>query len=686
MTPLQFSGSPWFLLLLAPGLYILWRQYRGGAGRGPAIPLLQAAALLLLVVSLTGPEWVRRHADFHNPSILILRDLSGSFQAGGYLGLGEDYAKAEAAIAAGYRARRFDVLTADFHERAWPVSGFRGKGASAPEAGRTDTPLTSLAGAADFLDSAASAASGLRNLQAVFLFSDGRANLDSGKASRTWPVPVYPVLLPVRKVSEVQPERVGWTADQGGREGLEVAWTPVGPPAGARIQVLQGGRTVFSADLPAGEGEDLRTARLPWKPDPGAAKPEGLRAVIRPAGGLDNFDPFNDTLAVSAAAGRGGRRILILKPLRSLDEKGMVDLMHGWDEARVEMASREDLASRPLGAKDQIWVEAGALAGRADLLKALRETPAKVIAYARPGGLPEALAGVRVRGQEFSPSSEVRPSRAAADVFPDAVVRLRSVAARSLQVPAAEAPWREAAVLLEGGRRGLLMGWFPLGPGKDGFFLALPPLWELLFDPQADFATRENLELVLRAASLLAERQEGAVKAVRPRRAYAGIPFDLEFTVPPAGGKPAGSLEVAALLGGRRAESWTAAGPGPEVFRLEGRTLPAGAWELELLRAGERLWRDSLQVAPKASLELSRIGFDRAALQDLASQSGGRVIAPDPAGRETGVSSLLPDLAGAQVKAERVRTVRLYNTRWLFLLAVALLTASWLLRKRWDLD
>ena len=67
-------------------------------------------------------------------------------------------------------------------------------------------------------------------------------------------------------------------------------------------------------------------------------------------------------------------------------------------------------------------------------------------------------------------------------------------------------------------------------------------------------------------------------------------------------------------------------GPGPEVFRLEGRSLPEGRWILELLRDGRSLWRDSLASAPKASLELARIGFDRQALRELAAQSGGRLI------------------------------------------------------------
>lgn len=684
MTSLQFSGSPWFLLLLAPGLLILWRQRRMGAlagRRGFLLMALQAAALAILVLSLTGPEWVSRTEVFHNPSVAVLTDRSGSFRGGETLKLGEAYAAVARAVAERYRPRRFDILSADFHERAWPVAGF--PGSREPPEGGGEAPLTSLASVADFLDS-----SGARNLQAVFLFSDGRANLDSTLASRTWPVPVYPVVLPIRSIHEAQIESAAWSTD--GPEGIEVEWVPVGPPAGnPAFKLVQGpgGRLVHAGELPAGgDGQGPRRARIPWKPAPGQGA-EGLRAVLEAAGGDANFDPWNDSVAVGSGSGnRGGKRVLLLRPLRSLDEKGMVDLLHGLGSLQVGTAAPEELAALALTARDQVWLDAEALAARPELQRALKVTPARVVVYARPGSLPSEVAGVKVNRLAFSTTSEVRPDRAAADVFPAGAIRLKSVSSRGLEAPAAEAPWREAATLLEGGRRGLLLGWFPLAPGKEGLFLALPSIWGLLFDPQADFAARENLEGLFAAAAALTERQEGAVKAQVPERVHAGLPFDLGYAVPaPRGGEGRGPLEVRAipLPGGGAGEAWPLSGPGPEIFRLEDRMLPAGAWALELARGGTVLRRDSLVSAPKAALELARLGYDRAALEELAAHSGGRVLAADSAG---GVTSLLPDLPGAQVKAERTRSTRLHNTRWLFLLCVGLLAAAWLLRKRWDLD
>lgn len=688
MGSLHFSGSPWFLLLLVPGLWILWRQHRAGAGmRGWPIAALQGAALLLLVASLTGPEWVRSSAEFHDPALLILRDRSGSFRGGDYLGLGDAYARAERDIAEHYRGRGFEVTLADFHEIAWR------EGADRADRGEEHS-LTSLAAAADFADSAGGA-----NLQAVFLFSDGRANLDSGKASRDWPAPVYPVAFP-EGISEAQPEAAAWGGEGGAsagsaaEEGLEVSWRRLGNPSGApAFRILQGNRAVHSGNLSdSGDRHRIRVSRIPWKP--GAEAGSGpWRLVLRPGGG--NPDPYNDTVPIrDSRGGRGGRRVEIVKPLRSLDEKGMADILHGWSDASVAMVAPEDLPGRNLGPGDQVWVEAGLLASRPALLAALRAGKATAVVYARPGSLPAEVAGAPIRPLAFSRDAEVRPARAAADVFPDAVVRLKSVASAGIPVPAAGAPWREAAALTEGGRRGLLLAWFPLAPGRQGIFLALPPAWDLLFDPQADFAVRENLDGLLRAASRLAERQEGAVKAVLPHRVHAGVPFELEFTLPPPRGEEdGGDLEVKAhALGaagaagpagqGKAAESWRLAGPGPETFRLEGASLPEGRWILELERGGRKLWSDSLISAPKASLELARIGFDREALREMAVRSGGGLIEPDSGG----VTSLLPELRGAQIRSERTRVARLHNTLWQFLLAVGLLASSWLLRKRWNLD
>src|SRR5690242_15597896 len=130
MYSLHLTGSPWFLLLIPVGLWILWRAYGGGDAGGASSPgrggrilfALQAVALVLLALSLSGPELRRHNVRFHNPAVLILRDQSASFRAGSVLGLGARYADFQARLAATYGGRKFDVRMADFDAAVRPVS------------------------------------------------------------------------------------------------------------------------------------------------------------------------------------------------------------------------------------------------------------------------------------------------------------------------------------------------------------------------------------------------------------------------------------------------------------------------------------------------------------------------------------------------------------------------------------
>jgi hypothetical protein len=723
MYSLHLTGNPWFLLLILPGAWILWRQYRGGSGgrgrdsRGGWILFgLQAAAMALLAASLTAPELRRHHVEFHNPAILILRDQSSSFRGGGYLGLGGAYAAFAQRLTDAYGSRKFDVRVADFAERAWPVSGFAraeragGAGAAglgmAPKDGAADdAALTSLASAGDFIDSAA-----IPNLQAVFLFSDGRANLDSGRASRTWRVPLFPVILPIDSISEAQPERVRLSLNPDGAAApadLEVVWRAVGKSAeGPELRLLQGGRTLLTKRLPAAVQEEA-AFRFSWKAEKAALENrEPIRAALMPFGEGRNTDPYNDTVAVASSHGRGERIIHVYRPVRSLDEKGMIGILQAWEGAGVSFFGGEDLGGlNGLKARDgdQVWVEAGSL-GAGRLSAWLRETGARVVVYARrePGRILQVTGADRRPWQRFSALAEIKPGKAAAEAFPDEAVRLKSLADSPLELP--EAGDDALVEVREGGKRGMLMGRIALGEGKRALFLALPAVWGPLFDPQGDFATRENIAAYVKAAYRLAELEDGTARVSLPDRAWHRVPFDADVRLPDRaaaaskGGGPA-ALSAEAIDGSSFSQTWTAPAPGGgdgSGFRVRGISLPRGKYRLELRAGGEALWRDSLMVLPKAALELARIGFDRAALEDAASRSGGRVVgdagpaasgaAEVASGLPSGPLSGLPALPGAQIRMERTTAIRLYNTLAQCLLILAFLSLSWFLRKKWDID
>lgn len=677
MYSFHLVNSPWFLLLIPAGLFILWRQYSGPGGparSGGALFALQAAALILLCVSLAGPELRRHHATFHNPAVLILRDRSGSFAAGATLGLGRAYADFRRGLEAAYAARKFDVKVVDFADDAWPVAGFKDMN---PREDTGPDALTSLAAAADFADSA-----GIPNLQAVFLFSDGRANLDSGRASRTWRVPVHPVVFAVDSFSEAQPLRA-----QADGQGIELAWESVGrPAAGPSFKLIQGQRTLLTRTLPLPETPGIQDpVRIAWKPDGGSREP--LLAVLQPGGKSADPVRWNDTLAVRAPAA-GMRRVLILRPVRGLDEKAMIGALQSGPGTAVAFFSADEAQALALGPDDQIWAEAGAWSAQPRLAAWMKSIPAKVVLYARagqdgmaygdrPSGAAPRLPGLADAWPAFPPSAEVKAARTAADAFPAEVVRLKGITALALlapPVPQGRSAWVEVR---DGARRGLLMGSLELGQGKRAFFFCLPAIWGTLFDPQGDFAMRENAAAYVRSARDLAELDDGRARALLPRRATAGIPFEAAPRMPETSAAEA----AFGIAGAGYSREWPR--PAEGDWKIKDVVLPVGRFRAWIRAGADTLWKDSLEAAAPEALEMARLGFDEAALREIASLSGGTVLHPSPVGD---VASLLPNLPAAQIRVDRADSIRLHNTLSLCLLILLLLSLSWYLRKKWDLD
>ncbi len=694
MLTLHLTGSPWFLLLLPPGLFILWRQYRQGALQsgppfaGRILFFLQALPLLILTLSLTAPELQRHRVEFHNPAVLILRDQSGSFQNGAYLGLADEYANFERALSENYRNRKFDVRVADFHEGAWPVSGFRGQGGQSAKSGEASSlaNLTSLAAAADFVDSAA-----IPNLQAIFLFSDGRANLDSSKASRSWSAPLFPVTFSADSIGEVQPERISMVLAPGGKTAeVTVAWRSVsGKSVEPALQLQQGGKVLLQRKLPAANGSSGFT--FSWSPGKALSDERlPIKALLQPAKLEANFNPFNDTVSVAFPGGRTQASIYVLRPVHSLDEKGMLDILFASELEHIAFFGMDELGGLRLTAKDQVWLEAGALSKSSRLLTALKGLTAQVVIYVRTesDGEGRDLPGLPRTWREFSSLAEIKVSKSAAEAFPDEVVRLKGLTEASLKMPELVGTATSLVEVAEGGRRGILMGRITLSGGKSAFVFLLPRIWNSLFDPQSDFTVRANIAAYIRTAKSLAGFDEGALRVSRPSRIYAQVPFDMDFHVPGPG--VPGSLVLSITGTGNDRKLPSVAQDNFGELKWHGLLLPEGKYRMALDRGEETLWSDTLEVASKAALELARIGFDDVALEESARRSGGRLLVSDshPHGRKdsTEVLSMLPKLPAAQIRMDKTQAYRLYNTLFLFLAVLVCLSISWYLRKKWDLD
>ena len=117
------------------------------------------------------------------------------------------------------------------------------------------------------------------------------------------------------------------------------------------------------------------------------------------------------------------------------------------------------------------------------------------------------------------------------------------------------------------------------------------------------------------------------------------------------------------------------------VFRAISGALPAGDYQITVtegsLPASDT--KLSFRVESHANQEWGQLTLNRPLLEDMARSSGGRFL------RE-GDLSQLPDLLQQLDRQEtRVRETLLWSSWWWFGIIIALLTAEWLLRKRWRL-
>lgn len=657
---------------------------------------LQLLALALLTLALTAPELHQTQVQFHNPTILILRDQSASFRNGQVLGLGKKYDRFERTLLETYRNRKFDVRVVDFHEWAWPVAtsttGTSDSGII-PESSLTGV-LTSLSAAAEFVDSSA-----IPNLQGVFLFSDGRYNFNSEKVSQPWAAPLFPVVFDVDSIEEVQVEKMSITLHPNGKSADGVLqYRSVGSRSDApTLDLVQFGKPLFHMKLPSAAGLQVYRFNMPFDNTITSAT-AGMQAVVQPGNTRANFDLYNDTMAFSVSNSQNQSRLYIYKPIRSLDEKGMLDILSNSDSLPIGFFGSDEWASLKVNGRDQVWVESEALVQGSGLIKLLESSPAKVVLYARPGTDVRRSSPWPVgTWQNFSPAAEIQVSQQVAEDFPDAIVHLKDLTGRSLVAPIASGQLQAVVGLREAGKQGVLIGRTSLSNGKRALVFPLPKIWEEIFNPQVDFAIRANISAYIHAVRALANLDEGIIRAVCPSRAFHMVPFDLEFQMPESWPSVSISVEDAirtlklnvVTTTSRRALPLTTTGNSRNL-NWRGLSLPEGQYSLELTNGETVLWKDSIDVASRIALELAHIGFDESALAEAAAQSGGRILLPEsskaPSSNSAKVTSLLPDLPSAQTRMEKTKTVRLYNTVPLFIAVFLLLSIAWLLRKKWDLD
>ncbi len=674
----DFTGSLWPLLLLPPGLLILWMQLPPGFWRGSrlgfphsAIFLLQGTALTVLTLSLCAPEWRQRATIFHPPAIIIAVDGSDSFEEGRFLRVGKEVNASRERIARDFAARGFRVVPIRFHEWADDRSGSD----FFLERGR----LTDFYGLEKFLDTL-----GVPNIQGIFLFSDGRHTLNSER-NFGGKVPIFPVIHPLTGVDEGQLEAVEWIERSGGRvDSLRVTWSPIGDGGGApRLQLTDGERILLEAELPEPMGMESQQARIPWaKPlrdfgNTGAT----ITAVLIPGNPEGNLTPHNDSLRLNL--GESSRQsIQLLLPLRTLEERTLVDALRRETDISLNLVREEEFLQKKSALGGQVWVSAQNFSGSAALRAFLSTTEVKVLLYS-PGEFdsrlqPLLMAPADVRS--FSESALLQRIQGPHHSMIPEGVGLGKVSETPLKLPLERGMAWSAISLREGDHKGVLLGALQTRDGVVYRHFVLPRVWSRLFTPRPNFGSEALWRDLVRFAVQIASYRPDAAELYLPPHVVAGIPFDLSVRLPP-------KVDAKASVGTRLRVESSEDVRDYEGIEERGRTvfpnlvLPEGKAVLEIFTGSESKVRDSLEVTPRILRELFRIGYDEPALSRMASAGGGNLL------YESQSAPLeLPALPVAEMREIRDKTILLYNTRVQLLLVAFLLACSWLLRKRLNLD
>ena len=637
---MEFLAPPWLLpLIIAPGLWLAWRLYggRSGAVRARfarpaarvALALLTVAVWILLAVAVVGPRFAPRAPVWHPPLVVLALDDSRSHAITG--------ARAAAlpsleTARAHYESRGFEVVVVRFAETVSAADG-----ASDVSGARDDTAdgLTSLEALRRHVAGRDGGAS-LPNLRAVILWTDGRFHDDEDTlTSVAWPAPVFPVRVPADWY-EAQGERAVLDLTETDGPRLELAWRALGDEVGGvRVALRRGDTALWDASfarspgMPAGALEASR-AVLPASLR-SRLRADGLTLLVRPDGDAATVArqvAANDTAPLDVRRDEGPRHLLV-RPLTTLDERGLADALAASGE--VAVVSSEALSPRR---GDVIWINAASTQRAASVRAVAARTGVPVVVYhlsfldsktsaaraveggSRDANNPSRLAWKR-EGDAFMPSGALAlgdiagefalttPARFASDDFG------RSDTLAWAEVRGARLPlfWRES---LPSGTSGAAMG----------YGILLPPLWA------AGFRSGEDASVSATSAAAWVRglgawaASRGHARVEMPADIWAGRSLAVTAHLPDT----AAAVFVHAY--GTRAFGPPASGL--LTRRADSIVLPAGRHDVAVHSGGDTtgalVWSGVASVRSVRDGEAARLGTDEEALASLAARTTGDVI------------------------------------------------------------
>ena len=470
---MSFSATPWFILpLVAAGGWLAYALYFRTAESLPrtwkwiliGVSVLAWVALAGLLVQ---PSWVSSDSIYHPPTVVLAVDESPSYAAGAVLNSMTSVQQSLQRVRKFYEDKGFRILELEFGENVRNAGDDQNIGR-----------LTHPTALGHFLDSLA-----IPNLQAIFTWTDGRFNDEVNNTGVVFPAPVFPVVVQ-SNAPEIQGEKVeaDFSDPDSGTE-ISVEWRSLDGRGKASMEIQSGARVLWKGPLPvsaSGVGEKAHHRfLLPASVFRGAG--EHWVALIRPEKKSDNLSEKNDTITV-LARGLHHKRQIFLGPLRSLDERGLVDALVASDSMEAITVSAGELESE-LRKSGVLWARSSS-------------SESKVLEVAKRNGVPVifyTLSEDARNSSSFVAGAHVAFREDAAKVLPGGVLNLSDLGGGEWSLRALMPQLEPIAWAEQQGRKGVLFAQrtFAVQPV---FEVAVPELWSSRFQRESDERIRRLQE------------------------------------------------------------------------------------------------------------------------------------------------------------------------------------------------
>ncbi len=684
MYSIEFSGSYLYLLIIIPGIWILWFQIPRSKSdlansheyaRG-WVSVLQIVALLLLVLTLLEPLLVTKTKTYNEPLILLIHDKSSSYQAGRSLKIGGKSLIFSKTIKRHYQEKGFTVRDLFFNEKVWSPEHEYMHGST------EDVSLTNFSSLFNYITDSLSA----NNLQAVFLFTDGHNN--EGLVDKQLQIPqvkVFPIVFDIDSINDIQLDSVVVSSVN---TPYGIATSQVyGQFIGARnksisISYLKNNVPFYTHTIEHFSDSASYSSRyFSFRfTTPGIDKQQmkvGITAVVN--NGLHNMNTYNDTVVVKFSAFGTMPKIVFVKPLRLLDEKWMVECLSQLDSINVVFSWAKDLKKVNFNSGDQLWVSADNFSTDYHIYESLNIGNIMPVVYfnsqvnrLKPN-LP--LQNISIQG-------EAHVEKRAGQYFNFKQTSLSNLTSSELKLPQRDDTASCLVSAHENKKYGCLFMKTKL-KGTPVYATFLRDFWQNMFNHDNNASIQRTIGAFWQGIAKYVKTESEDFTFSFPESIYDNRRFKVSAVIKMGENSPEAVLHI--RNGGFFQELTLAKSKGLSSSRVLFSTqiaISMGKYGADLIVGNDTLWSDSVTVHNRASLENSKIGYNLSFLNKLAEVTKGCILNADIK------RPLLdyPDFSSGHIMETKEEKKPLYNKKLGFFLILGLLSISWITRKWMQID